>query len=103
MGILEILLNAFEIRLPLYRGKQVLLAGTATWALCAVLSVGCTEVEHRQEEQRPNPYLASDQALDSIVATSRERTSSGDAPAFENSPKSVRRSAVVQSRPEMQG
>ena len=61
MGILEILLNAFENPPTIYyRGKQVLLAGTATWAICALLFAGCTEVEHHREEQRPNPYLVSD-------------------------------------------
>jgi hypothetical protein len=46
--------------LPLYRGKQVLLARTPLIALCLVISSGCTEVEHRQGEQEPNPYLTPD-------------------------------------------
>ncbi len=46
--------------LPLYRGKKALLGGVALGALCAMLFVGCTEVEHRQGEQQPNPYLTSD-------------------------------------------
>ena len=46
--------------LPLYRGKQVLLGGAALGILCVMSSAGCTEVEHRQGEQRPNPYLTSD-------------------------------------------
>ena len=45
---------------PLYREKQALLGGVALGALCVVLSAGCTEVEHRQGEQQPNPYLTSD-------------------------------------------
>ena len=43
-----------------YRGRQVLLAGTALWILCVVLAAGCTEVKHRHGEQRSNPYLTSD-------------------------------------------
>src|SRR5688572_32853500 len=41
-------------------GKQVLLGGIALGGLCLVLSAGCTEIEHRQDEQRPNPYLTPD-------------------------------------------
>ena len=43
-----------------YRGRQVFLAGAALGGLCVVLSAGCTEVEHRDGEQPPNPYLTSD-------------------------------------------
>jgi Cytochrome C' len=46
--------------LPLYRRKQALVTGTALGALCGVLSVGCTEAEHRHGEQQPNPYLTPD-------------------------------------------
>jgi len=46
--------------LLLDRGKKVLLGGSALGALCVVLSVGCTEVEHRHGGQPPNPYLTSD-------------------------------------------
>ncbi len=46
--------------LPLYRDKRILLGGVAAGAVCAVLFVGCTEVEPRQGEQRPNPYLTPD-------------------------------------------
>lgn len=46
--------------LPLYRGKQVPLGRAALGALCIALSAGCTEVEYRQSEQQPNPYLTSD-------------------------------------------
>ena len=46
--------------LPLYREKQVLLGGAAIGTLCAVLFVGCIEVEHRHGEQLSNPYLTSD-------------------------------------------
>ena len=45
---------------PPYTGKQAFLGGAALGALCAMLFVGCTEVEHRHGEQRPNPYLTSD-------------------------------------------
>ena len=44
----------------LYRGRQVLLGRVALGVLCIVLSAGCTEVEHRHEEQRSIPYLTSD-------------------------------------------
>ncbi len=43
--------------LPLYSGTPVLLGGVV---LCAMLSAACAEVEHRQGEQRSNPYLTSD-------------------------------------------
>jgi len=46
--------------LPLYRRKQALLWEVALVAVCTVLSAGCTQVEHRQGEQRPNPYLTPD-------------------------------------------
>ena len=46
--------------LPLYRGKQALSGGVALGALCVVLSVGCSEVERRHDEQPSNPYLTSD-------------------------------------------
>jgi hypothetical protein len=46
--------------LPLYRGKQVFLGGMALGGICVVLSVGCTDVQPRQGEQGPNPYLTSD-------------------------------------------
>ena len=45
---------------PLYRGKQVLLGGAALGVICVMFSVGCTEIEHRHEEQRSNSYLTSD-------------------------------------------
>jgi len=46
--------------LPLYRGKQVLVSGTALGILCLVFSVSCTEVEHRHGELQPDPYLTPD-------------------------------------------
>ena len=44
----------------LYRGKRIFIGRAALGALCAMLFVGCAEVEHRHGEQRPNPYLTSD-------------------------------------------
>ena len=44
----------------LYRGRQVLLGRVTLAVLCVVLSAGCTQVEPRNGEQRPNPYLTSD-------------------------------------------
>jgi hypothetical protein len=46
--------------LPLYRGKQVFLGGVALGVICVALSVGCTDVQPRQGEQSPNPYMTSD-------------------------------------------
>lgn len=46
--------------LSLSRGSQAFLRGAALGALCLMLVAGCAEVEHRQGEQRPNPYLISD-------------------------------------------
>ena len=45
---------------PLYRGRQVLLGRVTLGILCIVVSAGCTEVEPRNGEQWPNPYLTSD-------------------------------------------
>jgi len=46
--------------LPLYTGKQAILVEVAVVAVCAVLSVGCAEVDPSLVEQRPNPYLTTD-------------------------------------------
>lgn len=46
--------------LPLYRGKQILLAGWVFVGLCVGISAGCAEVEHHHAGQPSNPYLASD-------------------------------------------
>lgn len=46
--------------LPLYRGKRVSLRGATAAVVYVVLSIGCTEVEHRKGELRPNPYLTPD-------------------------------------------
>lgn len=48
--------------LPLYRSKQPVRGRTVLLCVTAVLFAGCTEVEHRQGEQRPgpNPYLTPD-------------------------------------------
>ncbi len=46
--------------LPLYRGKQIFLGVATVGSLSAVLFIGCTEVDHRHSEERPNPYLTSD-------------------------------------------
>ena len=49
-----------DIRRPLSSGKQLCFGGVALGVLCVVLSAGCTEVGHRHEEMRPNPYLTPD-------------------------------------------
>ena len=49
--------------LPLYGGhrvKQVLVSATALGAICLIFSVGCTEVEQRQGQLQPDPYLTPD-------------------------------------------
>lgn len=46
--------------LPLHGESRIFLGRALFWGLCAVLSVGCTEVEHHRGEQRSNPYLTSD-------------------------------------------
>jgi hypothetical protein len=43
-----------------YGGRQVFFGGVALGVLCIGLSAGCSEVEHRRDEQRSNPYLTSD-------------------------------------------
>ncbi|MGH7184083.1 MAG: cytochrome c [Nitrospiraceae bacterium] len=59
--------------LPLYRGKQVFLGGVALVGLCALLSVGCTEVEHGHREQGVNPYLTSDTRRPIPLSASAEK------------------------------
>ena len=49
-----------ESGLPQSRGKQVCLGGAVLLLLCVAFSTGCTEVEHRSGDQRPNPYLTPD-------------------------------------------
>ncbi len=44
----------------LYRGRQILLERVALGVLCAVVSVSCSEVERRHDEQQSIPYLTSD-------------------------------------------
>ena len=46
--------------LPLYRWTLVFPGGAILAALCVMLYSGCTDVEHRRGEERPNPILASD-------------------------------------------
>lgn len=45
---------------PLNEGRQALLGRAALAALCVALSFGCTGIDHRQEEQRRDPYLTPD-------------------------------------------
>ena len=44
----------------LYRGRQILLGRVALGVLCIALSVGCSEAEHRHDEQPSIPYLTSE-------------------------------------------
>jgi cytochrome c556 len=45
---------------PLCRGRKIFLGMVTLGMLCVVLSVGCSEVERRQDEQQSIPYLTSD-------------------------------------------
>lgn len=42
-------------------------------ALCIGLSAGCSEVEHRHDEQRPNPYLTPDSRHPVALSPSAEK------------------------------
>jgi hypothetical protein len=44
----------------LYRGRQILLGRVVLGVLCITLSVGCSEAEHRHDEQPSIPYLTSE-------------------------------------------
>lgn len=41
-------------------GRWAGIAGVAVGIVCVAMSAGCIETAHRQEAQRPNPYLAPD-------------------------------------------
>lgn len=45
---------------PLYRGRSALFRTVLLGVMTAALYAGCSEVEHRRGEERPNPYLTSD-------------------------------------------
>lgn len=49
-----------DSHVTIYRGRQILLGRVAVGVLCLVLSVACSEVERRHDEQQSIPYLTSD-------------------------------------------